>query len=55
LVYEVVKKHSGLLDVKSRPGETEFTIRFPIRTGREADDGDEQIFVSTHPVERKSS
>jgi len=37
LVYEVVKKHSGLLDVKSRPGFTEFIIKFPVRTGREAD------------------
>jgi nitrogen-specific signal transduction histidine kinase len=39
LVYEVVKKHSGLLDVKSRPGFTEFVIKMPVRTGREADRG----------------
>lgn len=38
LVYEIVKKHSGLLDVKSRPGETEFIIKFPVRTGREVEE-----------------
>jgi signal transduction histidine kinase/HAMP domain-containing protein len=37
LVYEIVKKHSGLLDVKSRPGLTEFSIKLPVRTGREAE------------------
>jgi nitrogen-specific signal transduction histidine kinase/HAMP domain-containing protein len=37
LVYEIVKKHSGTLDVKSRPGATEFIIRLPVRTGRESE------------------
>ena len=35
LVYEIVKKHSGMLDVQSKPGFTEFSVRFPVRTGRE--------------------
>jgi signal transduction histidine kinase len=29
LVYEIVQKHSGTIDVQSRPGFTEFTIKFP--------------------------
>jgi signal transduction histidine kinase len=37
LVYEIVKKHSGTVDVKSRPGLTEFIVRLPVRTGREAE------------------
>ena len=35
LVHEIVRKHSGLIDVESRPGLTEFRIRFPIRTEAE--------------------
>jgi PAS domain S-box-containing protein len=31
LVHEIVKKHSGRIDVKSRPGHTEFCVRFPVR------------------------
>jgi len=31
LIHEIVKKHSGVIDVKSRPGSTEFCIRFPVR------------------------
>jgi signal transduction histidine kinase/HAMP domain-containing protein len=41
LVYEIVKKHSGLLDVKSQPGFTEFIVKLPARTGREGDPGAE--------------
>jgi PAS domain S-box-containing protein len=37
LVYEIVKKNSGQVEVKSRPGATEFCIKFPARTGREAE------------------
>jgi PAS domain S-box-containing protein len=35
LVYEIVRKHSGTIDVESRPGFTRFTVRLPVRTGRE--------------------
>jgi PAS domain S-box-containing protein len=31
LIHEMVKKHSGTIDVKSRPGNTEFCIKFPVR------------------------
>lgn len=31
MVYEIVKKHSGMIDLESRPGFTEFTVRFPVR------------------------
>jgi PAS domain S-box-containing protein len=31
LVHEIVKKHSGTIDVQSRPGFTEFCIKFPVR------------------------
>jgi PAS domain S-box-containing protein len=31
LVHEIVKKHSGAIDVQSRPGHTEFYIKFPVR------------------------
>ncbi len=37
LVSEIVQKHSGQLSVDSRPGRTEFTIKLPVRTGRELD------------------
>ncbi|MBI4395505.1 MAG: PAS domain S-box protein [Elusimicrobia bacterium] len=37
LVYEIIKKHSGTIEVQSRPGLTEFIIKFPARTGREND------------------
>jgi signal transduction histidine kinase len=32
LVHEIVKKHSGTVDVASRPGRTEFLIKFPVRS-----------------------
>jgi C4-dicarboxylate-specific signal transduction histidine kinase len=35
LVYEIIKKHSGSVEVQSRPGRTEFTIKLPVRTGKE--------------------
>ena len=31
LVHEIIKKHSGTIDVNSRPGRTEFRICFPVR------------------------
>ena len=31
LVHEIVKKHSGMIDVESRPGFTEFCVKFPVR------------------------
>jgi|GEM_PF-1453254 len=31
LVHEIIKKHSGTTDVQSRPGFTEFCIKFPVR------------------------
>ena len=34
LVYEIVKKHGGQLDLQSKPGFTEFTVKFPVRGGR---------------------
>ncbi|OGR83942.1 MAG: hypothetical protein A2901_06590 [Elusimicrobia bacterium RIFCSPLOWO2_01_FULL_54_10] len=38
LVYEIIKKHSGTVEVTSRPGETEFHIKLPARTGRELEE-----------------
>ena len=38
LVYEIVKKHSGNVEVQSRPGHTEFCVKIPTRTGRELED-----------------
>jgi signal transduction histidine kinase len=35
LVYEIVKSHSGTIDVSSRVGYTEFIIKLPVRTGHE--------------------
>ncbi len=35
LVSEIVQKHSGEISVESRPGRTEFTVKLPVRTGRE--------------------
>ena len=32
LVHEIVKKHSGRIDVQSCPGHTEFCVKFPVRT-----------------------
>ena len=32
LVYEIVRKHSGTLELNSRPGLTEFRVKFPIQT-----------------------
>jgi PAS domain S-box-containing protein len=34
LVYEIVKKHGGQVEVESKPGLTEFCVRFPTRGGR---------------------
>ncbi len=31
LVHEIVKKHSGTVDVRSEPGFTEFCVKFPVR------------------------
>lgn len=31
LIHEMIKKHSGTIDVQSRPGCTEFQIKFPVR------------------------
>lgn len=31
LVHEIIKKHSGTIDVQSSPGNTEFCIKFPVR------------------------
>jgi PAS domain S-box-containing protein len=31
LIHEIVKKHSGTIDVKSQPGCTEFCVKFPVR------------------------
>jgi signal transduction histidine kinase len=31
LVHEIVQKHSGTIEVQSRPGQTEFCIKFPAR------------------------
>lgn len=30
LIHEIVKKHSGVIDVQSRPGFTEFRVNFPL-------------------------
>jgi PAS domain S-box-containing protein len=35
LVHEIVKSHSGLLDVISEPGHTVFTVKFPIKSPAE--------------------
>jgi len=43
LVHEIVRRHSGSIDLQSRPGETTFTIKFPVRTGREP----ERVFAAT--------
>ena len=32
LVHEIIQKHSGSIDVDSRPGRTEFMIKFPVRS-----------------------
>jgi two-component system, NtrC family, sensor kinase len=37
LVQEIVRKHSGLINVQSRPGHTVFSVKFPVRTGQEGD------------------
>ncbi|MBI5201543.1 MAG: HAMP domain-containing protein [Elusimicrobia bacterium] len=35
LINEIVQKHSGTIEVESRPGRTEFSVKLPVRTGRE--------------------
>ena len=30
LVHEIVDKHNGTISVQSRPGRTEFTVKFPV-------------------------
>jgi two-component system, NtrC family, sensor kinase len=30
LAYEITIRHAGMIDVRSRPGDTEFNVRFPI-------------------------
>ncbi len=37
LVYEIVKKHSGLINFESQEGHTEFFVKLPARTGDESD------------------
>ena len=32
LVHEIVKKHSGSIEVQSSPGCTEFLVKFPVHT-----------------------
>jgi len=32
LLFEIIKKHSGTIEVQSQPGLTEFCVKFPIRT-----------------------
>jgi signal transduction histidine kinase len=39
LVHEIVKKHSGIIDVTSQPGHTEFFVKFPVRTADTATAG----------------
>jgi PAS domain S-box-containing protein len=36
LVHEIVKKHDGVVEVQSRPGFTEFCVKFPAWAGPEA-------------------
>ena len=36
LVHEIVKKHEGFVEVQSRPGFTEFCVKFPAWAGPEA-------------------
>jgi len=38
LISEIVRKHSGEIDVESRPGRTVFAVKFPVRTGRELEE-----------------
>lgn len=38
LAYEIVRKHSGTLEVKSQAGGAEFCAKFPARTGRELEE-----------------
>jgi signal transduction histidine kinase len=33
LVHEIIQKHSGTIDLDSRPGHTEFLIKLPVRFG----------------------
>jgi PAS domain S-box-containing protein len=35
LVHEIVKSHSGTIEVNSRPGRTEFLIKFPVKNTAE--------------------
>jgi signal transduction histidine kinase len=36
LVHEIVQKHGASIDVQSRPGHTEFVVRFPVLAGESA-------------------
>lgn len=38
LVHEIIQKHSGTIDVQSRPGFTEFCIKFPVLTDQEREE-----------------
>ncbi|MBI3553326.1 MAG: PAS domain S-box protein [Elusimicrobia bacterium] len=38
LISEIVQKHSGTIDVDSRPGGTVFTVKLPVKTGREMEE-----------------
>ncbi len=33
LVFDIVRKHSATIELKSQPGFTEFCVKFPVRTG----------------------
>ena len=43
LVYEIAQKNSGAVEVQSRPGRTEFVVKFPARTGREFEKHVEEV------------
>ncbi|OGR88526.1 MAG: hypothetical protein A3A86_05415 [Elusimicrobia bacterium RIFCSPLOWO2_01_FULL_60_11] len=53
LVYEIIHKHSGSVEVKSRPGRTEFFIKLPVRTGREFEEHISK--VQKHQDEKSSN
>jgi PAS domain S-box-containing protein len=37
LIFEIVTKHAGFIDVQSQPGKTEFTVKFPALANVSAD------------------
>lgn len=52
VVHGIVNKHSGSIHVKSKPGETIFTVYFPITTKSEGSDREVHECVSSACVER---